>query len=483
MRKHKERAVKYFGAFMLLMLACTIASRGIYANQMPQIQVGTPKGETLTRKITANGFVLTKEELPVVTEAGLLIEKVSVVEGQKVEAGELLFQIALSDLDQAIEKADLDLKAAESALSDLNASGSAAVNRASQDLKDIEGASSGEVSQAGAALQAAMAARDTFPSESDYKESAYQKDAEYQKLQKAAQKKNAKKQDKEAFQNYKSSLDAGLSESYAKERQALNDEVSEKEQAFNAANASKSDALKQEQRALEDARRGTGQGGAKYEQQNQIHFLREGKERLLALKEGEGKVLSGVSGYVSRILVHSGERTTDSSAIVLSDAAGEKLFQAVLPSEEKGYLVPGDTMSITFQGDAKDLYGVKIDAIGELEDGSCQVTARLEDTDAQIGETASMEINKEIGRFSCCIPVSALHTIDSTDFVYLVEEKSTILGTELSVQKRKVKVLNRDESFVALEDGALTDGEAFVAESDKELKDGIRVRLSEKQET
>ena len=223
MRKHKERAVKYFGAFMLLMLACTIASRGIYANQMPQIQVGTPKGETLTRKITANGFVLTKEELPVVTEAGLLIEKVSVVEGQKVEAGELLFQIALSDLDQAIEKADLDLKAAESALSDLNASGSAAVNRASQDLKDIEGASSGEVSQAGAALQAAMAARDTFPSESDYKESAYQKDAEYQKLQKAAQKKNAKKQDKEAFQNYKSSLDAGLSESYAKERQALND--------------------------------------------------------------------------------------------------------------------------------------------------------------------------------------------------------------------------------------------------------------------
>ena len=168
---------------------------------------------------------------------------------------------------------------------------------------------------------------------------------------------------------------------------------------------------------------------------------------------------------------------------MLSDAAGEKLFQAVLPSEEKGYLVPGDTMSITFQGDAKDLYGVKIDAIGELEDGSCQVTARLEDTDAQIGETASMEINKEIGRFSCCIPVSALHTIDSTDFVYLVEEKSTILGTELSVQKRKVKVLNRDESFVALEDGALTDGEAFVAESDKELKDGIRVRLSEKQET
>ena len=186
-----------------------------------------------------------------------------------------------------------------------------------------------------------------------------------------------------------------------------------------------------------------------------------------------------IDGYVGRILVHAGERTADTSAMVLSDAAGEKLFVAVLPQEEKAYIAPGDRMSLSFPKNNRQVSGVTVEAVGELEDGSCQVAGRIEDPGIEIGEIGEMELNKNTGRFGCCIPVDALHSDGGSSYVMIVEEQATILGTELIVRKRKVKVQDQDEEYVALEDGELTDEEKFVERSDKEIKDRDRVREEE----
>lgn len=480
MRKYKERAVKYFAVFLLFMLVCTIVSRGIYAWQMPKVVTETVETHTLTRKILADGVVLTKEEAPVVVEAGILVEKVCVVEGQKVEIGDLLLQLDLEDLDRLIGDLDLQIRAEEAKLAELNAAGAAAVNRANQDLKDASDSSAGAVSQADGVYQAARRERDSFPSEEQYRESAYQKDAEYQKLLQASRKKKATKEEKEAFEFYKKSLDAALAESYAKEKQALDAAVAEGEAAVREANMSREQAVKQAQRELEDAKNNGG-SGTKLEQQNQIHLLKEKKEKFLNLKQAEGKVFCELSGFVGRIMAQAGERTADTSALVVSDAAGEKLFQAILPQEEKSYVAIGDTMSLSFPKGTKHLNGVVIETVGELEDGSCQVTAKISDPDIMIGDLGKMEIIKEIGRYACTIPKTALFSDGGTDYVLLVEEQETILGAELIARKRKVKVANQDEEYVALEDGALTEEEKFVADSelDKEIKDGTRVRLRE----
>ncbi len=324
-----------------------------------------------------------------------------------------------------------------------------------------------------------MRDRDSLPSKEAYKKRAYQTDAEYQKLWRASQKKKASKEDRDAFASYKKSLDANLSERYEQEREALEAAVAEKEAALHAADSSKSDAVKQAQRALEDAKNGGGEAGTRKEQQSQIAQLKENRDRLWKLKEAEGKILSERSGYVSRILVRSGERTSDASALVLSDAAGEKLFQAVLPQEEKSYLVPGDKISVTFSNGGKTLSGILIEAVGELEDKSCQITAKISDPQATIGQTAEMQINKEIGRYACSIPLSALYQESNGDYVYLIEEQNTILGVELTVRKRKVRVLDKDASYAALEDDTFTEEERIVTESDQDLKDGMRVRYTE----
>ena len=113
MGRRKERAVRYFGLFMLFILVCTIVSRGIYAYRMPRVVLGTVDAQTLVHKIQGNGTVLTTEEVPVVTEEGLLVEKVSVVEGQKVAPGDVLFWIGLSDLQEVLGQADAQIKAEE----------------------------------------------------------------------------------------------------------------------------------------------------------------------------------------------------------------------------------------------------------------------------------------------------------------------------------------------------------------------------------
>lgn len=474
MKKRKERAVRYFGIFMLFMLICTIVSRGIYAWQMPKVSLGTIKANALKRRIEATGTVMTKEEVPVVTGPGFLVKRVCVVEGERVEPGDVLFEADLTDLDELLKQTESQIRAEEAKLAELNNAGSSAVNRANQDLKDASEASAGDVVRANEAYQAAVALRDNASSEDAYKKKAYEQDAEYQRLSKAAEKKNATKKEKEEFRAYKKSLDARLSESYAQEKQALNDAVSEKEQALSDANKSRMDSVKQAQRALEDAK--SGGGGSKIEQENVIRQLKENREGMLTLKQSEGKVVCNMAGYVSRILVRAGERTADTSAMVLSDANGEKLFQAILPQEEKSYVTPGDKMDITFPGGAKQMMGVAIDAVGMLEDGSCQVTGKISNSNANIGETGSMELVKEIGHYSCTIPIAALHTKDNTNYVLLAEEQETILGTELTAKMRKVKVIDQDEEYAALEDGTLTDEEKLIVDSDKDVKDGTRVR-------
>lgn len=479
MGRRKKRAARYFGLFMLFMLVCTIVSRGIYAYRMPRVALGTVDAQTLVHKIQGNGTVLTTEEVPVVTEEGLLVEKVSVVEGQKVAPGDVLFWIGLPDLQEVLGQADAQIKAEEMKLAELNASGTAAVNRANQDLQDTANTTAGEVNVAEEEKRAAEAARNALPQEEEYRKRAYDQDAEYQKLLADSKKKGATKEERKAFSYYKKSLDARLSEEYAKERQALDDAVAEKAQGVNSANEKRKDAMKQAERAVEDAKQGDQTGGSRIEQENLIRQLEEKRERMAALLAAEGKVVCEMDGYVSRIAVHAGERTTNTSALVLSDAAGEKLFQAVLPQEEKSYVAPGDKMTLSFAKDNKSLSGIVIDAVGELEDGSCQITGRIEDARVEIGELGSLEIQKTTGRYECCIPVDALHSDGGSSYILIVEEQATILGTELTARKRKVKVLDQDEQYVALEDGSLTDEERFVASADKEVADRDRIREAE----
>ena len=87
-----------------------------------------------------------------------------------------------------------------------------------------------------------------------------------------------------------------------------------------------------------------------------------------------------------------------------------------------------------------------------------------------------MNLNKEIGRYECSLPLSALYQDNSSDYVFLIEEKNTILGVEMTARKQKVKVIDKDASYAALEMDAFTEEDKIIIETDKDVKDGMRVR-------
>lgn len=478
MKKRKERAVRYFAVFLIFMLICTIVSRGIYAYQMPQVTLGSSEARTLIHTIEAYGTVLTKEEQPVTVEEGLLVEKVSVTEGQKVAKNDVLLQIDVEDLQKVLEKNQLQLQIEEAKLSEANSSKATALERANQDFKDTAASVNEKVSQANREYQEAQWALSEFPSEEEYLKAACKGDEQYQKLFKASKKKDATKEEKQAFADYQKNLTKQLQETYRQEKQTLKTNVTEKEKALNEADASRSESIKQAQRAVEDAKK-TADTGSCFEQQSQISLLKKKRDVLLKLQESEGKIFSEIEGCIGRIFVHAGERTTDTAALVISDSNGEKLFQAVLPQEEKAYVNAGDTMNISFDGGKKQLYDVVIHAAGELEDGSCQVTGKLEDTEIALGESGKMTIQKDTGNYECCIPLSALYSDNGSDYVLLAKEQRTILGEELISEKRKVKVLDKDADYAALEENAVTEDEKIIIDAKKEVKAGERVRLVE----
>lgn len=107
------------------------------------------------------------------------------------------------------------------------------------------------------------------------------------------------------------------------------------------------------------------------------------------------------------------------------------------------------------------------------------MTAEISAQGRTIGENGSFSLVRKTDTYTECVPLAAIHSENQEDYVYYVENQETILGTELVAKRRKVKVLDRDEEFAALETGTFTDEEVIIVEADKEFEIGSRVREEE----
>ncbi|MCX4319383.1 MAG: hypothetical protein OSJ44_06525, partial [Lachnospiraceae bacterium] len=152
-------------------------------------------------------------------------------------------------------------------------------------------------------------------------------------------------------------------------------------------------------------------------------------------------------------------------------------FTGNIVKEDKKYVALGDLMTISFGG--RYLSDIPVLAIEEGEDGGYKVTAEISSQDRSIGENGTFSLVRKTDSYPQCIPISALYTENQEDFVYYIEKQETILGTELVAKKRKVKVLDKDEKFAALDGGSFTEDELLIVGFDKEFETGTRVREEE----
>ncbi len=293
------------------------------------------------------------------------------------------------------------------------------------------------------------------------------------------QKKKEKEEADAALTAYQQEKAAGAQQSVEETKAQLEEEIKTKQQAYEDAVTAANDSLRSAGRAIEDASAAkgtdsTGEIDAITRDQEELKL-----EKLERLMEAEGKVTAPIDGVVMQINITTGDKTPDGTAVLLSDlASGSKLVVQVDQSQSK-YIARNDAVTVKSEGKKQQWDDMTVDTVRTNEEDKTllDVIIQLPDDSLEAGEAATMTATRSSESYDCCVPIQALHVEDGRYFVYVVNETETILGTELSVQRIDVTVLDKNETSAALQAGSLTSEQQIVLSSDKEISAGSRVRI------
>lgn len=192
------------------------------------------------------------------------------------------------------------------------------------------------------------------------------------------------------------------------------------------------------------------------------------------LLQNEGRVEAADAGTILEVLINTGEYMTDAPVIRYVNEESSLVFKASISAEDKAWIHVGDNAEIKFFGSKQTVSGT-IDWIEE-KNGAYQASVWLEPGEGQ-GETeGSMKVTYSSPVYDYVIPIQALHSNGDRCFVYVLREKEGILGTELSVRKMDVRVLEKSPDKAAVFEEILDSQTRIVTDSTKDLKDGDSVR-------
>ncbi|MDE7183063.1 MAG: hypothetical protein K2O40_01030, partial [Lachnospiraceae bacterium] len=78
------------------------------------------------------------------------------------------------------------------------------------------------------------------------------------------------------------------------------------------------------------------------------------------------------------------------------------------------------------------------------------------------------------------LPVEAVYEETGTFYIYTLNEKEGILGSEYYAEKIKVQIKDRNDRYAAVESGTISTDTKVITYATEELKQGQSVRPQEK---
>lgn len=207
--------------------------------------------------------------------------------------------------------------------------------------------------------------------------------------------------------------------------------------------------------------------------------------KLKTFEETGGVVTAPIDGVVTEIAALTGEFTPSAKSFLISDLSGGFKFIAQINEDQKAYISLGDTVTLKFSGE-KRIENLTVEALTPNTEDSAQTDVLVsvnKDVDyfseIYIGYPAEMEIERKSEAYPATIPLEALHEEDGQKYLLVLKETKVVLGSQLSVERLDVTVLEKNASYAALAEGELASGQKFVIDSNKEIEAGDRVRLIE----
>lgn len=438
----KKKLWRGFALFMAVMLIMTYVSRMVYVSRMPRVRWSNPTATSIRNKIRSEGTVEVVNSQAVVGLDGLLVKKVCVAAGDRIETGTVLYEVDTEDMLAQLAELEAQEQAWQKQEQAKRRDAATNATRAQEDY-------------------------DTTVIELDRKIAE-----ETKKLEELLE-----DLDTHMFRIPEEDASDEIWIAWADERLRLDREIAEKKRMIEDAQLEREKVLRQADREIEDAKRAqsAAEGGLDLGVSG-VSQVRERQERialLTELSENEGKVTAESAGDVLEVMMQSGMRMGSEAVLRYADDQGSRIFRTVISQEQKGMVHTGDTVQLTFPGSAEEV-GETIDSIVQ-ENGGYTVTIRLEPGVASGRTEGVMELNYTSEIYDYVVPTRALHN-DGGNAIYVLEEKEGILGTELSVRSMTVRLLDKNEDYAAVADELLSGDIKVVTECDRELENGAAVK-------
>ena len=270
--------------------------------------------------------------------------------------------------------------------------------------------------------------------------------------------------------------------SYDEQLKALYDDYKSKEEAYDEAIKQRKSTIQSADRSLEDANTPESVDTASALTENDdLQEKQLAVDKLQKVMDAGGKVTAPSDGLVTKVNVTTGEATTEDTAIRISDQSAGYKFAATLDKSDAKFLAKDDKVTLDL-GNGTSVEGLKIQSIdvSQEDKNSYELTVSIPAKVKKIGTIATLKVEKASKKYDTCVPLTALHSDGDKYYVYVINEKDTILGTETAVDKVQVEILDKNNEQAAI-DGAFSWDQKFVLTSSKTLRDGDRVRLLEEQ--
>lgn len=423
-----------FAVFLILMLICTVISKSVYAYQLPMVSTLSPEEKYVEHYVEAEGIVIAGGERAVTYFPNLRVESVLVHVGDRVEEGDVLLQVDMTELEESMEQ-----KQKEISKVDLQINTILENQVLEQQKKDLELARAREDYDITARLEdtyVGRAAEDYVQAEEDLEELGG--DLQDDTL-------------KDALQS------AAYGEADAK--------------------AKRDEAVKQAGRRVEDIL-------LPDQVSSDLDIARMEKETLLSelgeyqkVIDTQGIVTAPFGGVITDVSVSVGGRVPDTAVVLISDESIPCQLKVFLDKEQKKYVGLGDSVEIKLEGKSSKLEGT-IDYLAESRSlpGNYEALINLPEDTGIPGLSGTISRSESGEKYRLCIPPSAVYAMNDTNFVYVLKEREGILGQEYYVDQANVRVLDRNESWVAVDDGMLDKDTLVIASSTKEFDKGDVVR-------
>lgn len=535
------KAVKALAGFLILMFLLTILSRAADSLTIAKVTASAATGGVISHNIEVDGNITPNKDIAISTSANIKIASVEATEGKTVKKGDLLIQLDTADLKKKLLKAQKELQVAKATASDKKANEAIAADtkskslqRTYEDYNQTVADANDSVSKAESDMNEAWNAYNTYKNSNsnsgetdttvsdslektvEEKQLAYDKavanldgvekviEEEIKKAesgnstltQEAKQKireqvnaslmqdantaKDALTEAENALSAYNEQQNNSSSASYDEQLKTLYDDYKAKEEAYNEAVKQRQSTIQSANRTLEDAKAPENVDTATALTANDdLEEKQLAVDELQKVMDVNGKITAPSDGLITKVNVTTGETTTEDTAIRISDQSAGYKFTATLDKASAKYLSKDDKVTLDL-GNGTTVEGLTVQSIDvSAEDkNSYELTVSIPAKVKKLGSIATLKVEKASKKYDTCVPLGALHSDGDKYYVYVINEKDTILGTETAVDKVQVDILDKNNEQAAIE-GSFSWGQQFVLTSSKTLRNGDRVRLVE----